>query len=162
MRHSFDLHLHTHYSADACGSPEAMVAAAKHKGLSGIALADHNTCDAVEYLTRKGLIRPSMTDYAPAVARSAGDVIPVSDNVRIVHTDIAANALGAFSAGGAIYDVDKPSGANTNLSAGRNINWDDSVSGAVSKSTTYYLGQVVADAGVSDVKARVLHLPRPS
>lgn len=56
MRHVFDLHLHTHYSADACGSPEAMVAAAKHKGLSGIALTDHNTCDAVEYLTRKGLI----------------------------------------------------------------------------------------------------------
>ena len=57
MRHAFDLHLHTHYSADACGSPEAMVAAAKHKGLSGIALTDHNTCDAVDYLTRKGLIR---------------------------------------------------------------------------------------------------------
>jgi len=57
MRHAFDLHLHTHYSADACGSPEAMVAAAKHKGLSGIALTDHNTCDAVEYLTRKGMIR---------------------------------------------------------------------------------------------------------
>jgi predicted metal-dependent phosphoesterase TrpH len=57
MRHAFDLHLHTHYSADACGSPEAMVAAAKHKGLSGIAVTDHNTCDAVDYLTRKGLIR---------------------------------------------------------------------------------------------------------
>jgi predicted metal-dependent phosphoesterase TrpH len=57
MRHAFDLHLHTHYSADACGSPEAMVAAAKRKGLSGIALTDHNTCDAVDYLTRKGLIR---------------------------------------------------------------------------------------------------------
>lgn len=34
-----------------------MIAAAKHKGLSGIALTDHNTCDAVAYLTRKGLIR---------------------------------------------------------------------------------------------------------
>jgi predicted metal-dependent phosphoesterase TrpH len=57
MRHSFDLHLHTHYSADACGSPEAMVAAARRRGLSGIALTDHNTCDAVDYLTRKGMIR---------------------------------------------------------------------------------------------------------
>lgn len=57
MRHSFDLHLHTHYSADACGSPEAMVAAARRRGLSGIALTDHNTCEAVDYLTRKGLIR---------------------------------------------------------------------------------------------------------
>ena len=57
MRHSFDLHLHTHYSADACGSPEAMVAAAKRRGLSGIAITDHNTCDAVDYLTRQGMIR---------------------------------------------------------------------------------------------------------
>jgi predicted metal-dependent phosphoesterase TrpH len=57
MLHSFDLHLHTHYSADACGSPEAMVQAAKHKGLGGIALTDHNTCDAVAYLKRKGWIR---------------------------------------------------------------------------------------------------------
>lgn len=57
MLHSFDLHLHTHYSADACGSPEAMVEAAKRRGLSGIAITDHNTCDAVAYLTRKGWIR---------------------------------------------------------------------------------------------------------
>lgn len=57
MRHSFDLHLHTHYSADACGSPEAMVEAAKRRGLSGIALTDHNTCEAVTHLTRRGMIR---------------------------------------------------------------------------------------------------------
>ncbi len=57
MPYSFDLHLHTHYSADACNAPEVMVEAAKHKGLSGIAVTDHNTCDAVEYLSRKGLIR---------------------------------------------------------------------------------------------------------
>lgn len=57
MRYSFDLHLHTHYSADACGSPEAMIEAAKRRGLSGIALTDHNTCDAVDYLARKGMIR---------------------------------------------------------------------------------------------------------
>ena len=57
MLHAFDLHLHTHYSADACGSPEAMVQVAKRRGLSGIALTDHNTCAAVEHLTRAGLIR---------------------------------------------------------------------------------------------------------
>lgn len=57
MFHAFDLHLHTHYSADACGSPEAMIEAAKRRGLSGIAITDHNTCDALEHLTRAGLIR---------------------------------------------------------------------------------------------------------
>jgi len=57
MRHAFDLHLHTYYSSDACGSPEAMIEAAKRRGLSGIAVTDHNTCEAVEHLTRAGLIR---------------------------------------------------------------------------------------------------------
>ena len=57
MRHAFDLHLHTHYSADACGSPEAMIKAAKQRGLSGIAITDHNTCAAGAYLTKEGLMR---------------------------------------------------------------------------------------------------------
>jgi hypothetical protein len=57
MLHAFDLHLHTHYSADACGSPEAMVAAGKARGLSGIAVTDHNTCNAVAHLTHAGLMR---------------------------------------------------------------------------------------------------------
>lgn len=57
MRHAFDLHLHTHYSADACGSPEAMIEAAKKRGLSGIAVTDHNTCDAIDYLKSQGLMR---------------------------------------------------------------------------------------------------------
>ena len=57
MLHRFDLHLHTYYSSDGCASPEAMIAAAKKRGLSGIAITDHNTCDAVEHLARRGLIR---------------------------------------------------------------------------------------------------------
>ncbi len=57
MHHSFDLHLHTFFSKDALGSPENMVAAAKKKGLSGIAITDHDTCEGVEYLRCKGWIR---------------------------------------------------------------------------------------------------------
>ena len=57
MRHAFDLHLHTHYSADACGSPEDMIEAAKQRGLSGIAVTDHNTCDAIAHLISHGLVR---------------------------------------------------------------------------------------------------------
>ncbi|MEI6343930.1 MAG: PHP domain-containing protein [Verrucomicrobiota bacterium] len=57
MLHAFDLHLHTHYSADARCSPEDMVKAAKARGLSGIAITDHNTCEAVQHLTSTGLIR---------------------------------------------------------------------------------------------------------
>lgn len=57
MLHSFDLHLHTYYSSDGCASPEAMVAAAKRRGLSGIAVTDHNICKAVDHLIRAGLMR---------------------------------------------------------------------------------------------------------
>lgn len=57
MQHSFDLHLHTFFSRDAVHSPEKMIAAAKKQGLSGIAITDHDNCEGVEYLRRKGFIR---------------------------------------------------------------------------------------------------------
>ena len=61
MLHAFDLHLHTYYSSDACASPEAMIEASKQRGLSGIAVTDHNTCDAVKHLIKEGLIRKDGT-----------------------------------------------------------------------------------------------------
>lgn len=57
VRHAFDLHLHTFYSSDGCASPENMVAAAKKRGLSGIAITDHNTCEAIAHLAKAGLVR---------------------------------------------------------------------------------------------------------
>jgi predicted metal-dependent phosphoesterase TrpH len=57
MLHRFDLHLHTYYSSDGCASPEAMIHAAKRRGLSGVAVTDHNTCEAVDHLIKAGLIR---------------------------------------------------------------------------------------------------------
>jgi len=57
MHYAFDLHLHTFFSKDAAVSPENMIAAAKRKGLSGIAITDHDTSEGVEYLRRKGLLR---------------------------------------------------------------------------------------------------------
>ncbi|MEI8311037.1 MAG: PHP domain-containing protein [Verrucomicrobiota bacterium] len=50
MLHRFDLHVHSFFSKDATGSPESLIAAAREKGLSGIAITDHDTCEAHEYL----------------------------------------------------------------------------------------------------------------
>jgi predicted metal-dependent phosphoesterase TrpH len=50
MLHRFDLHTHTFFSTDACNSPEEMIEAARRRGLSGIAITDHNTCEAHDYL----------------------------------------------------------------------------------------------------------------
>jgi predicted metal-dependent phosphoesterase TrpH len=55
---NFDLHTHTFFSGDGVSSPEDLIAAAKAKGLHGIAMTDHNTCDAITYMLEKGLMSP--------------------------------------------------------------------------------------------------------
>ena len=57
MSLQLDLHCHSWFSGDGVSSPEALIAAAKAKGLHGFAITDHNTCDAYHYLVDKGLAR---------------------------------------------------------------------------------------------------------
>jgi len=57
MPFNIDLHTHSFFSGDGVSSPEDMIAAAREKGLHGLAITDHNTCDAVSYLLEKGLMR---------------------------------------------------------------------------------------------------------
>lgn len=57
MLHRFDLHVHSFFSGDAASSPEQLVAAARAKGLSGIAITDHNSCDSAGYCLKNGLAR---------------------------------------------------------------------------------------------------------
>jgi predicted metal-dependent phosphoesterase TrpH len=55
MLHRFDLHVHSFFSGDAASSPEQLVAAARAKGLSGIAITDHNSCESADYCLSRGL-----------------------------------------------------------------------------------------------------------
>ena len=57
MAFNVDLHTHSYFSGDGVSSPEDLIAAARAKGLHGIAITDHNTCEAVPYLVKKGLMR---------------------------------------------------------------------------------------------------------
>ena len=57
-----DLHTHTFFSGDGVSSPEDLITAARAKGLESITITDHNTCDAITYLLKKGLMR---SDGAP-------------------------------------------------------------------------------------------------
>jgi predicted metal-dependent phosphoesterase TrpH len=57
MPHLLDLHCHSWFSGDGVSSPEALVAAAKRRGLSGFAITDHNTCDAYQYMCDHGIAR---------------------------------------------------------------------------------------------------------
>jgi hypothetical protein len=57
MPFNIDLHTHSFFSGDGVSSPEDLIASAQAKGLHGIAITDHNTCDAIDYLRGKKLIR---------------------------------------------------------------------------------------------------------
>jgi predicted metal-dependent phosphoesterase TrpH len=57
MAYNIDLHCHSWFSGDGVSSPEALIAAARKKGLNGFALTDHNTSDGCRYLLDKGLVR---------------------------------------------------------------------------------------------------------
>ena len=57
MPYKIDLHCHSFFSGDGVSSPEALIAAARKKGLNGFALTDHNTSDGIRYLYDKGLAR---------------------------------------------------------------------------------------------------------
>ena len=52
-----DLHVHSFFSADGVSSPEDLIASARAAGLHGFAITDHNTCEAVGYMTERGLMR---------------------------------------------------------------------------------------------------------
>jgi predicted metal-dependent phosphoesterase TrpH len=57
MPFNIDLHTHSFFSGDGVSSPEDLITAARAKNLHGFAITDHNTCEAVDYLLEKGLMR---------------------------------------------------------------------------------------------------------
>jgi hypothetical protein len=71
MLHRFDLHVHSYFSKDATGSPESLIAAARAGGLSGMAITDHDTCEAHEYL--KGHPAPAGFLVVPGVEVSTAE-----------------------------------------------------------------------------------------
>ncbi len=77
MPFNVDLHTHSFFSGDGVSSPEDMIEAAKAKGLHAIALTDHNTCDGVNYLLDKRLMRD--------------DGLPVNDFVVIPGVEVTTD-----------------------------------------------------------------------
>ena len=53
-----DLHLHSRYSHDGQSTLQELIDRCAECGLDRIALTDHNTCDAINYMLEKGLMRP--------------------------------------------------------------------------------------------------------
>src|SRR5215469_2690993 len=57
MSLKIDFHCHSFFSGDGVSSPEQLIEAARRNGLNGFAMTDHNTCDAINYMLDKGLMR---------------------------------------------------------------------------------------------------------
>jgi predicted metal-dependent phosphoesterase TrpH len=71
MLRRFDLHTHSFFSKDACHSPEELISAARRRGLDGIAITDHDSCEAHEYL--KGCELPPDFLVVPGVEVSTAE-----------------------------------------------------------------------------------------
>lgn len=59
MRYAIDLHVHTRISPDGLARPERAVAAARARGLDGIAITDHDRRGGYDRLVKLGLADPS-------------------------------------------------------------------------------------------------------
>ena len=109
MLHRFDLHVHSYFSSDAAGAPEELIEAARARGLSGIAITDHDTCEAHEYLIKKGLERP---DGQPAhgflvvpgveVSTADGHLLCVGATLPVMRGEPAAEVVKAIEDRGGV------------------------------------------------------------
>ena len=73
MALKLDLHIHTHYSSDSWLSLKALINNIKSKGLSGVAVTDHNTMRGAFKL--KNLNPPFKLILAEEVKSKSGDII---------------------------------------------------------------------------------------
>jgi predicted metal-dependent phosphoesterase TrpH len=117
MRHWFDLHVHSFFSADAASAPEALVAAARRKGLSGIAITDHNSCESAAYCLEHGLANAEGTPVdgflvVPGVEVSTADghmlcigaTLPEMIGVPAVEVEAAIHERGGIAIPAHPYD----------------------------------------------------------
>ncbi len=102
MLHRFDLHVHSFFSKDATGSPGLLIESAMARGLSGIAITDHDTCGAHEYL--KNHPAPAGFLVAPGVEVSTaeGHLLCLGLTLPFLKGAPAREVMDAVKAGGGI------------------------------------------------------------
>jgi predicted RecA/RadA family phage recombinase len=96
-----------------------------------------------------------MVDHTPGSAVSAGDVIVTNDSVRIAHSDIAANALGALAAGGGVYTV----AGDAAIAADKVVRWDDTNNKVSETAVGTVVGRTVTACAEDAALCAVIHDP---
>lgn len=102
MLHRFDLHTHTFFSSDACNSPEEMIEAARRRGLSGIAITDHNTCEAHDYLQRCQLPEGFLVIPGVEVSTAEGHLLCIGATLPYLKGKPAREVLAEIKKAGGI------------------------------------------------------------
>jgi len=105
-----DLHVHTSASFDSLASPESQVRAAASRGLTHLAITDHDTIDgalaAREYVSREAV--PVTILVGQEVKTSSGDLIAVF-LTEAIETGLApADAIAAVRAQGGLVGIPHP------------------------------------------------------
>jgi predicted metal-dependent phosphoesterase TrpH len=105
-----DLHVHTSASFDSLASPESQVRAAVARGLTHLAITDHDTIDgalvARDYVTREGL--PLTVLIGQEVKTAEGDLIAVFLDRPIPSFLAPAEAIAAARAQGGLVGIPHP------------------------------------------------------
>jgi len=102
MLRRFDLHVHSFFSKDAASSPEDLIAAAKARGLSGIAITDHDSCGAHEYLKTRGHPEGFLIVPGVEVSTAEGHLLCLGATLPYLRGAPAADVVAAAHAVGAI------------------------------------------------------------
>jgi predicted metal-dependent phosphoesterase TrpH len=109
MLHRFDLHMHSFYSADAAASPEELIAVARARGLSGIAITDHDSCGAHAELLKSGLEREDgqavdgfLVVPGVEVSTADGHLLCLGTTLPVMRGEPAAEVVEAIHARGGV------------------------------------------------------------
>jgi predicted metal-dependent phosphoesterase TrpH len=102
MLHRFDLHVHSFFSKDASGSPESLFEAAQARGLSGIAITDHDTCEAHEYLREHPAPAGFLVVPGVEVSTAEGHLLCLGLTLPLLKGAPAGEVIDAVKAGGGI------------------------------------------------------------
>lgn len=103
MVHRFDLHVHSFFSKDACDPPEALIDAARARGLSGIAITDHDTCEAHAYLADRPLPEGFLVVPGVEVSTAEGHLLCLGCTLPNLRGAPVAEVIAAVrEAGGAV------------------------------------------------------------
>ena len=102
MLHRFDLHVHYFFSKDASGSPESLFEAAQARGLSGIAITDHDTCEAHEYLREHPAPEGLLVVPGVEVSTAEGHLLCLGLTLPLLKGAPVGEVLDAVKAGGGI------------------------------------------------------------